>query len=58
MMAMPMKLKVVVVSCNISLNHSLVVPKERTSTYLCINDESGEMQLAISDMEIYRYIGT
>jgi len=41
---------------NISLNHSLVVPKERTSTYLCINDESGEMQLAISDMEIYRYI--
>lgn len=46
-------------SCNdltISLKHSLVKPEERTSTYLCINDEFGEMQLAISDMEIYKYI--
>ena len=41
---------------NISLNHSLIINEERTSTYLCINDESGEMQLAISDMEIYKYI--
>lgn len=41
---------------NIGLDHSLVMPNERTSTYLSINDPSGEMQLAISDMEIYQYI--
>lgn len=41
---------------NMSLKHSLIIPNERTSTYLCINDESGDMQLAISDMEIYKYI--
>lgn len=41
---------------NISLGHSLIMPDERTSTYLCITNESGEMQLAISDMEIYKYI--
>ncbi|MDR7855785.1 PfkB family carbohydrate kinase [Tissierella sp.] len=41
---------------NISLKHSLIMPDERTSTYLCINNELGEMQLAISDMEIYKYI--
>ncbi|MBU5426022.1 carbohydrate kinase family protein [Tissierella pigra] len=41
---------------NISLEHSLIIPNERTSTYLCITNESGEMEVAISDMEIYRYI--
>lgn len=41
---------------HISLEHSLIMPDERTSTYLCITNESGEMQLAISDMEIYKYI--
>ena len=41
---------------NISLEHSLIMTNERTSTYLCINDESGEMKVAISDMEIYKYI--
>lgn len=41
---------------HISLEHSLIIPNERTSTYLCITNESGEMQLAISDMEIYKYI--
>lgn len=41
---------------NISLEHSLIIPNERTSTYLCITNESGEMEVAISDMEIYRHI--
>lgn len=41
---------------NISLKHSLVIPGERTSSYLCITNELGEMQLAISDMEIYENI--
>lgn len=41
---------------NISLNHSLIMSDERTSTYLCITNELGEMQLAISDMEIYKHI--
>lgn len=40
----------------ISLNYALTVNEERTSTYLCINDEKGEMQVAISDMEIYKYV--
>ena len=38
---------------NISLNYSETILNERTSTYLCINDEHGEMQLAVSDMDIY-----
>lgn len=41
---------------NISLKHSQVILGERTSTYLCITNELGEMQLAISDMEIYENI--
>ncbi|MDU5082922.1 PfkB family carbohydrate kinase [uncultured Tissierella sp.] len=41
---------------NISLEHSQIMPNERTSTYICINNELGEMQVAISDMEIYKYI--
>lgn len=41
---------------NISLIHSQIMPHERTSTYLCVNDECGEMQVAISDMEIYKHI--
>lgn len=41
---------------NIGLNHSQIIPGERTSTYLCITNELGEMQLAISDMEIYENI--
>ncbi|MCK9443655.1 MAG: carbohydrate kinase family protein [Tissierellaceae bacterium] len=40
----------------IGLSHSLIVENQPTSSYLCINDELGEMQLAISDMEIYKYI--
>ena len=41
---------------NISLTHSIVKKRERTSSYLCINDENGDMHVAISDMKIYNYI--
>ncbi|WFA09972.1 carbohydrate kinase family protein [Tissierella sp. Yu-01] len=41
---------------NIGLEHSEIIEKENTSTYLCINNEKGEMQLAISDMGIYEYM--
>ncbi|MFA5576502.1 MAG: PfkB family carbohydrate kinase [Tissierellaceae bacterium] len=41
---------------NISLNHTLIVPNESSSSYICINNQAGEMQLAISDMNIYKYI--
>lgn len=38
---------------NISILNSQILPNSKTSTYICINDENGEMQYAISDMEIY-----
>lgn len=41
---------------DINLDHSLIMEGERTSTYLCINDKDGEMEVAISDMEIYRHL--
>jgi len=37
----------------IDLSHSLTVPGGRTSTYLCLNDEQGEIVGAVSDMGIY-----
>jgi len=37
----------------IDLSHSLTVPQGRTSTYLCLNDEAGEIVGAVSDMGIY-----
>lgn len=37
----------------IDLTHSLAVPGGRTSTYLCLNDETGEIVGAVSDMAIY-----
>lgn len=37
----------------IDLTHSLTVPSGRTSTYLCLNDERGEIVGAVSDMAIY-----
>ena len=37
----------------IDLTHSLTVPEGRTSTYLCLNDEQGEIVGAVSDMGIY-----
>ena len=40
----------------IDISRALQIPGERTSTYLFIADERGEMELALSDMEIYRHI--
>ena len=40
----------------IDISRALQVPGERTSTYLFIADERGEMALALSDMDIYRHI--
>lgn len=37
----------------IDLSHSLNVAQGRTSTYLCLNDEQGEIVGAVSDMAIY-----
>lgn len=40
----------------IDLSMSLRVPGDATSTYLYIGDPSGDMALALSDMEIYRHL--
>ena len=40
----------------IDLTHSLTIPGERTSTYLCLNDMDGEIALAVSDMSIYEHL--
>ena len=38
----------------IDISQSPVIPGGHTSTYLFINDQQGDMQLAVSDMDIYR----
>lgn len=40
----------------IDISRALQVPGERTSTYLFIANDQGEMELALSDMDIYRHI--
>lgn len=40
-------------SIGIDLTNSLRAVGGRTSTYLCINDEGGDMAVALSDMDIY-----
>lgn len=40
----------------IDMSHALRLPGERTSTYLYIADETGEMRLAVSDMAICQRI--
>jgi len=40
----------------IDISQSPVIPGGRTSTYLFINDERGDMALAVSDMEIYDHL--
>ncbi|AEB75141.1 PfkB family carbohydrate kinase [Clostridium botulinum] len=40
----------------IGLKHTMVIPGENTSTYICINDKEENRKLAISDMEIYSKI--
>src|SRR5699024_7651492 len=41
---------------NIGLEYTKVFKDSRTSLYLCINDEEGEMKLALSDMDLYTNI--
>lgn len=43
-------------SLGIDLSHARCVPDGRTSTYLFIADETGDMALALSDMEICKRI--
>ena len=40
----------------IDITHSRSVSGASTSTYMFITDENGDMQLAVSDMEIYSYL--
>ncbi len=40
----------------IDISQSPVIPGGRTSTYLFINDQRGDMALAVSDMEIYQHL--
>lgn len=40
----------------IDISRALQVPGGATSTYLFINDEHGDMRLAVSDMDIYDHI--
>lgn len=40
----------------IDLSHTLRAPRAATSTYLFLTDHQGEMELAVSDMEIYRHL--
>ena len=41
---------------DIDISQSPVIPGGRTSTYLFINDQRGDMALAVSDMEIYQHL--
>ncbi len=43
-------------SWGIDISQSPVIPEGRTSTYLFITDERGDMALAVSDMEIYKHL--
>lgn len=40
----------------VSLEHSIFMKGEHTSLYLCINNEDGDMEMAISAMELYQHI--
>ena len=40
----------------IDISQSPVIPGGRTSTYLFINDQQGDMALAVSDMDIYEHL--
>ena len=46
------KLAAVCGELGIDISQSPVIPGGHTSTYLFVNDESGDMQLAVSDMDI------
>lgn len=38
------------------MEHTLVAAGEATSAYLCINNEKGEMELAVNEMDLYRLL--
>lgn len=40
----------------LDLSESLTVPGGATSTYLYLTDESGDMELAVNDMQIYEHL--
>lgn len=40
----------------LDLSGSLTVPGGATSTYLYLNDEAGDMELAVNDMQIYEHL--
>lgn len=44
------------IELGIDLGHSLQVPGGTTSTYLFITSDKGDMELAVSDMEIYSHL--
>ena len=44
------------IELGIDLAPSLQVPGAATSTYLFLTDEKGDMELAVSDMEIYQHL--
>ena len=50
------KLAAVCGELGIDISQSPVIPGGHTSTYLFVNDESGDMQLAVSDMVIYDHL--
>ena len=50
------KLAAVCGELGIDISQSPVIPGGHTSTYLFVNDESGDMQLAVSDMDIYNHL--
>ena len=50
------KLAAVCGELGIDISQSPVIPGRHTSTYLFVNDESGDMQLAVSDMDIYDHL--
>ena len=50
------KLAAVCGELGIDISQSPVIPGGHTSTYLLVNDESGDMQLAVSDMDIYDHL--
>ena len=50
------KLAAVCGELGIDISQSPVIPGGHASTYLFVNDESGDMQLAVSDMDIYDHL--
>ena len=50
------KLKKELIDLGADLSLSLTVDDENTSTYICLNDSKGEMQVALSDMRILSHL--